>query len=785
MFVKKLKELIDNNQISDAKKYCSEICEKYPDMKYYQFMLGYLNRSSANFPFEVRATEVFSDKATETTREWFSKDDFEKVFIVWVGRFSSKTGYGTATKDYFNALSRKLEHAHFGVDVRLLGVDSKTFNIIGGARGEVSASKEGEWVINYKFPENSHVHVICHETSNYFPKIQVSGKARLIGLTVHEFREQIENELELLTCVNELWLPSRWNKSLVCQLGFTDDFVNVVPHTLDLKALRTASSYGQQTRSPDDEYVFLFIISNIERKNSALVLQAYLEEFTAQDGVSLIVKLPANIKVKEIERKILPYGVSERLNAPQIVFIRDNLTDEEMLYLQERADCIINAETSKGFDLNSFTMLSLGKDVVTTYVGGVTEYVDRDNIYPIELDGVQQYFSDDNFSNSLIYASVVAPSPSIFAIRKALRRAFFKELHENPDVQRAVSHSLKRFDYDNISEKIISLLNSSSEPHDFSSLHAPMLRVDFNYSFTKLEYPFQKLKEGEIEKLNSELRSPKDFASIDDWVVDRRALWGKYGAIPPIAKERARIHGLKNKYRGKRCFVLGNGPSLNRTDLAKLKNEYTFCANKFYLKFPDIDWRPTFYTCLDWRVTPDDYENIQEVVNANPDITFFFPNRFSRLFKGANHVYWYYSLPSGRSLFEKFEIDATRGLRGGGTVATAMIQLAAFLGFSEIYLIGTDVTYKIPETVIQEGKDRFKTGVKINLTSTEDDDPNHFISSYFGKGARWHDPNVPEMKRGFRATYLAAKFYGVNVYNATVGGALDCIPRVDYGSLFK
>lgn len=51
---------------------------------------------------------------------------------------------------------------------------------------------------------------------------------------------------------------------------------------------------------------------------------------------------------------------------------------------------------------------------------------------------------------------------------------------------------------------------------------------------------------------------------------------------------------LKEKYKTeKRCFIIGNGPSINNTDLTKLKSEITFGVNGIFLKFPDIEFRPT------------------------------------------------------------------------------------------------------------------------------------------------------------------------------------------------
>ena len=46
---------------------------------------------------------------------------------------------------------------------------------------------------------------------------------------------------------------------------------------------------------------------------------------------------------------------------------------------------------------------------------------------------------------------------------------------------------------------------------------------------------------------------------------------------------RQSIRGLQNFrdiHRGKRCFILGNGPSLAKTDLSHLRDEYTMGLNR-------------------------------------------------------------------------------------------------------------------------------------------------------------------------------------------------------------
>lgn len=242
-----------------------------------------------------------------------------------------------------------------------------------------------------------------------------------------------------------------------------------------------------------------------------------------------------------------------------------------------------------------------------------------------------------------------------------------------------------------------------------------------------------------------------------------------------------RMLALRNKFAGERVFVMGNGPSLNKTPLELLENDFVFAVNRISLLFERISWRPTFFTAFDVRVVPDNRDEF-----AGLDVPYkFFSARYKKLFGEAENHYWYHTKGFYEGFAPAFEPTAIySGFGGGGTISVMAIELAYFLGFREIYLIGTDVSYTVPETAKQSGPDVFGDGVKLELESTKDDDSNHFDPRYFGAGKKWHNPNVREMKIGFgrAAAYLEER--GALLRNATVGGELNQVERVDFESLF-
>ena len=78
----------------------------------------------------------------------------------------------------------------------------------------------------------------------------------------------------------------------------------------------------------------------------------------------------------------------------------------------------------------------------------------------------------------------------------------------------------------------------------------------------------------------------------------------------------------------------------------------------------------------------------------------------------------------------KFSDNFAKSCLRRSTVTYLNMQLAYFMGFKNIYLIGVDFDYVLPKDVI-----------KKESMESHGDDPNHFDPRYFGKGIESNDPN--------------------------------------------
>ena len=253
-------------------------------------------------------------------------------------------------------------------------------------------------------------------------------------------------------------------------------------------------------------------------------------------------------------------------------------------------------------------------------------------------------------------------------------------------------------------------------------------------------------------------------------------VYGKWQEVYQPQLKQLKQFKEQEKYKDKdRCFIIGNGPSLNLTALELLKDEVTFGVNGIFLKSQDTGFRPTFYVVEDHLVA----EDRKEAINKFKGSTKLFPINLAYCFDEDEDTIFYdhrprKSYPDGYD----FSTDASECTYTGCTVTFSCMQLAYHLGFKNIYLIGVDCSYDIPEDV------KVDKEYDTETLDMDSDDVNHFHPDYFGKGYRWHDPQVNKMRDAYREARRVCNETGINMYNATVGGKLEVFPRVDYYSLF-
>jgi hypothetical protein len=244
--------------------------------------------------------------------------------------------------------------------------------------------------------------------------------------------------------------------------------------------------------------------------------------------------------------------------------------------------------------------------------------------------------------------------------------------------------------------------------------------------------------------------------------LQRASLWPAATYHPWRRDSIQRLAALRDKHKGQRCFLIGNGPSLKQTDLSRLKGEFTLGQNRIYLAFPDWGFSTSYFLSVNDLVVEQCAQEIQ-----NLGMPRFVSWRARKWLKPQPGLFFIHTTYTG----EKFAQDIRERVWEGGTVTYTSLQVAYFLGFSEVILVGVDHNYvtqgKPNATVVSQG-----------------DDPNHFDPKYFGKGFRWQLPDLIQWEEAYRLARRTYEADGRRVVDATVGGKLTVFPKVDYNSLF-
>ncbi len=239
---------------------------------------------------------------------------------------------------------------------------------------------------------------------------------------------------------------------------------------------------------------------------------------------------------------------------------------------------------------------------------------------------------------------------------------------------------------------------------------------------------------------------------------------------------------LKNSHTGEECFILGTGPSLKNVDFSRLSDRFVFSVNLLY-KNPNFRLlNSNIHVFADSAFFKDD---ISDVVNNDLEkhildngTMLFLPvyvEGFIKKYNLVNRVNIYAPIKHYSTDYHD-KINITGSMTDFGTVVFQCIQIAIYMGFKTIYLLGCDCT-----------------GIQKVLPSTEDTYC-YKVDSY-AKTVFKHSNNFDDVESLFNAwttifgQYKTMELYtrniGVKIYNLSNPTILDSIERKDINDVLS
>jgi hypothetical protein len=282
-------------------------------------------------------------------------------------REGGTTGYGIAAQ----RLSRAVREA--GVDVELLTwmlpnpASPGAAVTPGGAPSRAVASTP----------------TVMHLVPEHLVKMRAVATGPVVVHTVWETDQVPSGWPAILNRSQGVILPTEWNREAFIAGGVSVP-IEVVPH---VACKPVAGDGGASLEIPEGIVVFYMICRWDERKAPAFALQAFLDAFTADDPVALVIKTGALAELPTHE----PWGQSSpravgtdwqvlRLlrkypRPPRIHLVVDEWGESAIAGLHTRGDCYLTLTRGEGWGIGSFDACVYGNPVIATGWSAHLEYL--------------------------------------------------------------------------------------------------------------------------------------------------------------------------------------------------------------------------------------------------------------------------------------------------------------------------------------------------------------------------------------------------------------------------
>ena len=173
--------------------------------------------------------------------------------------------------------------------------------------------------------------------------------------------------------VDEIWVYTEYNRQCYIRCGVPAEKIHVIPLGVDVERFRPFARPMQL--STERSFKFLFVGGTIWRKGIDILFETYAATFSADDDVALVIK---DVGVASSYRGQTAGDAIARLQvdpaAPDIVYLTEDLTDDELPGLYTACDVLVHPYRGEGFGLPVAEAMACGLPPIVTGHGAVLDF---------------------------------------------------------------------------------------------------------------------------------------------------------------------------------------------------------------------------------------------------------------------------------------------------------------------------------------------------------------------------------------------------------------------------
>lgn len=310
---------------------------------------------------------------------------------------------------------------------RIEGVDiSMTTQRPQGWEGTVT---DQELQIMLRDPEKANINLMIAQPQQW--RLYSNENKPFIGFLVFEGDKIPEYWIEYLMDENvkQIWVPSKhvedaiYNglpKELVeidkegMEYAKMLDKIKIVPHGVDL-------SIFKPTETKKEKFKFLSnkgFRTKLDRGGVQDLIRAYIEEFTEEDNVELVLKINPAYGVYDVNKIIEEFKPKDKKSFAPILVNADALPFDKLVDVYNSADVYVSASKAEAFNLPVLEAMACGLPVITNDFGGQTDFVNDENGWLLKDGKLKEVYHE------LEYEGISWKDVDIKELRKAMRYVY-------------------------------------------------------------------------------------------------------------------------------------------------------------------------------------------------------------------------------------------------------------------------------------------------------------------------------------------------------------------------
>ena len=231
-----------------------------------------------------------------------------------------------------------------------------------------------------------------------------------------------ERWVQSCNAMDEIWVPSEFNRETFAASGVDLQKLRVLRTGIDTELFGPGRPPLEITHRRS--FNFLSVLNLHDRKGTELLLKAFLLEFQPEEDVALLLKTsPRKESAINLEAE-LAFFIEKEVGlplekCPVVIWIDESLSASDMSSLYAATDAFVLPTHGEACGRALLEALASEVPVITTRWGGPLDFLDDENSYLIDVEGLVPASPGEEFFAGHLWAN-----PSLDHLRQLMRHVY-------------------------------------------------------------------------------------------------------------------------------------------------------------------------------------------------------------------------------------------------------------------------------------------------------------------------------------------------------------------------